>query len=88
MEPKVSIIMGSKSDMPVMQESAKFLDELEIPFELNALSAHRTPEKVMDFAKNAYKQRFQRQGGSCGSASGQTGHRQNRALSLWAVSNR
>ena len=54
MEPKVSIIMGSKSDMPVMQEAAKFLDELEIPFELNALSAHRTPEKVMDFAKNAY----------------------------------
>lgn len=40
--------------MPVMQEAAKFLDELEIPFELNALSAHRTPEKVMDFAKNAY----------------------------------
>ena len=54
MEPKVSIIMGSKSDMPVMQEAAKFLDEMEIPFELNALSAHRTPEKVMDFAKNAY----------------------------------
>jgi 5-(carboxyamino)imidazole ribonucleotide mutase len=54
MEPKVSIIMGSKSDMPVMQEAAKFLDEMGIPFELNALSAHRTPEKVMDFAKNAY----------------------------------
>ena len=54
MEPKVSIIMGSKSDMPVMQDAAKFLDEMEIPFELNALSAHRTPEKVMDFAKNAY----------------------------------
>ena len=54
MEPKVSIIMGSKSDMPIMQEAAKFLDEMGIPFELNALSAHRTPEKVMDFAKNAY----------------------------------
>jgi len=46
--------MGSNSDMPVMQEAAKFLDEMEIPFELNALSAHRTPEKVMEFAQNAY----------------------------------
>ena len=54
MKPKVSIIMGSNSDMPVMQEAAKFLDEMEIPFELNALSAHRTPEKVMEFAQNAY----------------------------------
>ena len=50
MKPIVSIIMGSTSDMPVMQEAAKVLDELEIPFEINALSAHRTPEKVMEFA--------------------------------------
>ncbi len=50
MTPIVSIIMGSTSDMPVMQEAAKVLDELEIPFEINALSAHRTPEKVMEFA--------------------------------------
>jgi 5-(carboxyamino)imidazole ribonucleotide mutase len=54
MKPLVSIIMGSTSDMPVMEEAAKFFDELEIPFEINALSAHRTPEKVMDFAKNAH----------------------------------
>ena len=54
MEPKVSIIMGSTSDYPVMEKAAKFLDEMEIPFEINALSAHRTPEKVEDFAKNAY----------------------------------
>ncbi len=54
MKAKVSIIMGSVSDMPVMQEAAKFLDEMEIPFEINALSAHRTPDLVMDFAKNAY----------------------------------
>lgn len=54
MNAKVSIIMGSISDMPVMQETAKFLDEMEIPFEINALSAHRTPDLVMDFAKNAY----------------------------------
>ncbi|HIA35278.1 MAG TPA: 5-(carboxyamino)imidazole ribonucleotide mutase, partial [Flavobacteriales bacterium] len=53
MTPIVSIIMGSTSDMPVMQEAAKVLDELEIPFEINALSAHRTPEKVMEFASAA-----------------------------------
>ncbi len=46
--------MGSTSDMPVMQEAAKILDEFEIPFEINALSAHRVPEQVMDFAKNAH----------------------------------
>lgn len=55
MQPLVSIIMGSTSDMPIMEEAAKFFDELEIPFELNALSAHRTPELVADFASNAHK---------------------------------
>jgi len=54
MSPKVSIIMGSTSDLPVMEKAAKFLDEMEIPFELNALSAHRTPEQVETFAKGAY----------------------------------
>lgn len=54
MKPLVSIIMGSTSDMPVMETAAKILDEFEIPFEINALSAHRTPELVGDFAKNAY----------------------------------
>ena len=54
MNPKVSIIMGSTSDMPVMQEAAKILDEFEIPFEINALSAHRTPEKVEQYAKTSY----------------------------------
>jgi 5-(carboxyamino)imidazole ribonucleotide mutase len=54
MEPKVSIIMGSTSDLPVMEAAAKFLDEMHIPFEISALSAHRTPEKVENFAKNAY----------------------------------
>jgi 5-(carboxyamino)imidazole ribonucleotide mutase len=53
MEPLVSIIMGSTSDMPVMEAAAKVLDEAEIPFEINALSAHRTPEEVEKFAKNA-----------------------------------
>ena len=55
MKAKVSIIMGSTSDMPVMQKAAQFLDEMEIPFEINALSAHRTPEMVEKFASNAHK---------------------------------
>ncbi len=54
MKPLVSIIMGSTSDLPTMEAAAKFLNEMEIPFELNALSAHRTPEKVEEFAKGAY----------------------------------
>lgn len=53
MQPLVSIIMGSTSDLPVMEAAAKVLDELEIPFELNALSAHRTPAEVEQFSKNA-----------------------------------
>jgi 5-(carboxyamino)imidazole ribonucleotide mutase len=55
MTPLVSIIMGSTSDLPVMEEAAKVLNELRIPFEMNALSAHRTPEKVEDFARNAHR---------------------------------
>lgn len=54
MKPIVSIIMGSTSDMPVMQEAAKILDQFKIPFEINALSAHRVPEQVVEFAKNAH----------------------------------
>lgn len=53
MKPVVSIIMGSTSDLPVMNKAAQFFDEMEIPFEMNALSAHRTPEEVERFAKNA-----------------------------------
>ena len=54
MTPLVSIIMGSTSDLPVMEKACKFLEEMEIPFEVNALSAHRTPAEVSDFAKNAH----------------------------------
>lgn len=54
MKPKVSIIMGSTSDMPIMKAAAEFLNEMQIPFEINALSAHRTPAQAMDFARNAY----------------------------------
>ena len=53
MEPKVSIIMGSTSDLDIMAKAAKLLDEFEIPFEMNALSAHRTPDEVEVFAKGA-----------------------------------
>lgn len=45
--------MGSTSDLPVLKKAADFLEKLEIPFEMNALSAHRTPAEVEDFAKNA-----------------------------------
>ncbi|HDR88312.1 MAG TPA: 5-(carboxyamino)imidazole ribonucleotide mutase [Bacteroidetes bacterium] len=55
MDPLVSIIMGSTSDLPVMEEAAKVLDEFEIPFEIQALSAHRTPHQVMDFARKAHE---------------------------------
>ncbi len=54
MAPKVSIIMGSTSDLPVMEGAAQILNDFEIPFEMNALSAHRTPEEVERFAKGAY----------------------------------
>ncbi|MDE7378067.1 MAG: 5-(carboxyamino)imidazole ribonucleotide mutase [Paraprevotella sp.] len=53
MKPVVSIIMGSTSDLPVMEKAALFFDELQIPFEMNALSAHRTPDEVENFARNA-----------------------------------
>ena len=53
MKAVISIIMGSTSDMPVMQKTAEFLNDMKIPFEINALSAHRTPEMVENFAANA-----------------------------------
>ena len=54
MIPKVSIIMGSTSDLPIMEKAAKVLNDFCIPFEINALSAHRTPQQAMDFARGAY----------------------------------
>ena len=53
MNPLVSIIMGSTSDMPVMEKAMKFLNDQQIPFEVNALSAHRTPDAVEEFARSA-----------------------------------
>jgi 5-(carboxyamino)imidazole ribonucleotide mutase len=53
MKPVVSVIMGSISDLPVMEKTAQILNDLKIPFEMNALSAHRTPEEVGKFAREA-----------------------------------
>ena len=53
MKPIVSIIMGSTSDLPVLRKAADFLEQMEVPFEMNALSAHRTPHEVEEFASGA-----------------------------------
>ena len=53
MKPLVSIIMGSTSDLPVMEKACKWLNDNQISFEVNALSAHRTPDAVEAFAKGA-----------------------------------
>lgn len=52
---EVGIIMGSKSDLPIMQDAAAILKELGIEYEIDIVSAHRTPEKMFDYAKNAHK---------------------------------
>jgi 5-(carboxyamino)imidazole ribonucleotide mutase len=53
MAARVGIIMGSKSDLPIMQQAADVLDELGVEYELTIVSAHRTPERMMDYAKTA-----------------------------------
>lgn len=53
MEALVSIIMGSDSDLPVMQEAAEILKSFDIPVEVRIVSAHRTPDRMVDFARNA-----------------------------------
>ena len=50
----VSIIMGSDSDLPVMQKAADILADLQVPFEMTIVSAHRTPERMFEFARNAH----------------------------------
>ncbi len=55
MSPKVGIIMGSDSDLPVMSEAAKLLDKLSIEYELTIISAHRTPDRMYEYAHNAHK---------------------------------
>ncbi len=53
-KPQISIIMGSDSDLPIMRQAADFLKEMEIPFELTIVSAHRTPDRLFDFSKKAH----------------------------------
>lgn len=53
MNPLVGIIMGSKSDLPVMKEAADFLEEMQIPFEITVVSAHRTPHRMVEYAETA-----------------------------------
>lgn len=58
MSAKVGIIMGSKSDLPIMQEAADVLKELQVDFEITIVSAHRTPERMVEYAKNARSKGF------------------------------
>jgi 5-(carboxyamino)imidazole ribonucleotide mutase len=55
MSPVIGIIMGSQSDLPIMQEAADFLDEMQINYELTIVSAHRTPERMFEYARSAYQ---------------------------------
>lgn len=59
MTPLVGIIMGSDSDLPVMSQAAKILDELKVPYELTVVSAHRTPDRMYEYAHNAKKRGLQ-----------------------------
>ena len=53
MTAKIGIIMGSKSDLPVMKDAAEFLNEIGIPFEITVVSAHRTAERMVEYAESA-----------------------------------
>lgn len=55
MNPLVGIIMGSDSDLPVLSKAAEILDKLQIPYELTVISAHRTPDRMYEYAKSAHK---------------------------------
>ena len=57
-QTRIAIIMGSDSDLPIMRQAADVLKELELDFELTIVSAHRTPERMFDFAKKAHKRGF------------------------------
>ena len=59
MNPVVGIIMGSDSDLPVMQAAADILTQLEVPYELTIVSAHRTPERMFDYAQQAEERGLQ-----------------------------
>ena len=54
-QPKISIIMGSDSDLPVMQQAADVIKSFNVPFEITIVSAHRTPKRMVEFAENAHQ---------------------------------
>ncbi|MFT7114119.1 MAG: 5-(carboxyamino)imidazole ribonucleotide mutase, partial [Candidatus Azotimanducaceae bacterium] len=54
-KPIASIIMGSDSDLPIMKQAAEIFEQFNIPFEMTIVSAHRTPQRMVDFAENAHK---------------------------------
>lgn len=54
-QPKISIIMGSDSDLPVMQQAADIIKSFNVPFEITIVSAHRTPKRMVEFAENAHQ---------------------------------
>jgi 5-(carboxyamino)imidazole ribonucleotide mutase len=58
-KPQVGIIMGSDSDLQIMHEAALMMDELDIPYELTIVSAHRTPDRLVEYAKTAYERGIQ-----------------------------
>ncbi len=58
-KPLVSIIMGSDSDLPIMNKAAEILKEFKVPYEITVVSAHRTPKRLYDFAENAHKRGIQ-----------------------------
>ncbi|MBT8219312.1 MAG: 5-(carboxyamino)imidazole ribonucleotide mutase [Bacteroidia bacterium] len=57
--PRVGIIMGSDSDLPIMKQAAEFLDSIHVTFEIDVVSAHRTPEKMMKYAQTAHERGLQ-----------------------------
>jgi len=59
MKPIISIIMGSRSDLPIMKEAAQMLEELQLAYEIKIISAHRTPELMMEFAQKAHQRGIQ-----------------------------
>lgn len=59
MKPRVGIIMGSSSDLPVMKEAADFLESMHIPFEITVVSAHRTPNRMYEYASQAKERGIQ-----------------------------
>lgn len=57
--PLIGIVMGSDSDLPIMQEAAKILDDFDVPYDMTIASAHRSPELTTTYAKNAVKRGFE-----------------------------